>query len=149
MKQYWIPTLTLALLTASVGTWAHMTHGQDGAEHHGSMAQGMHAQGMNHQGMNHQGMNHQGMNHKGMMGHPMQMPSMANGPMSGMSHQQMPPMATDHMKRMSTPEMRALQDEMHSKMQAAKTPEERQALMTQHREKMRGLMNVPGAPATR
>ena len=148
MKQYWIPTLTLTLLTASVGTWAHMTHGQDGAKHHGPMAQGMqgqgmqghgmqghgmHAQGMHAQGMHAQGMSHQGMSPQGMMGHPMQMPLMA----------------ADHMKRMSTPEMRALQDEMHSKMQAAKTPEERQALMTQHREKMRGLMNVPGAPATR
>ena len=99
----------------------------------GMQGQGMQGHGMHAQGMHAQGMSHQGMSPQGMMGHPMQMPLMA----------------ADPMKRMSTPEMRALQDEMHSKMQAAKTPEERQALMTQHREKMRGLMNVPGAPATR
>lgn len=81
MKKILIPAVTLALLTASLGTWAHMPH------EHAGMGQ----------------------------------------PRSG--HQ-----------AMMTPEMRALQEDMHAKMAAAKTPEERQALMTEQHEKMRGKM---------
>jgi hypothetical protein len=81
MKKILIPTLSLALLTASVGTMAHMPFDHAGAAQPGP-------------------------------GHP----------------------------AMLTPEMRALQEDMHKKMAEAKTPEERQALMTQQQEKMREKM---------
>ena len=81
MKKMLISTLSLALLTASVGTLAHMPFDHAGAAQ------------------------------------------------PGPGHQ-----------AMLTPEMRALQEDMHKKMAEAKTPEERQALMTQQQEKMREKM---------
>ena len=77
MKSYWIPALSLALLTTSVATQAHMPHEHTGA---------------------------------------------ANG---GPGHH-----------AMLSPEMRVLHEDMQSKMAAAKTPEERQALMKEQHDKM-------------
>ncbi len=85
MQRILIPAVTLALLTASLGTWAHMSH-------------------------EHAGMGQPGSGHQAIM----------------------------------TPEMRALREDMHAKMASAKTPEERQALMTEHHEKMHGKMSGMG-----
>ena len=81
MKKYWIPAVSLALVTASVGTLAHMPAAQADGAHPGPGRAAMHS-----------------------------------------------------------PEMRAWQAEMHSKMAAANTPEERQALMQEQQEKMREKM---------
>ena len=81
MKKTLITTVSLALLTASVGSMAHMPFDQVGAAQPGP-------------------------------GHP----------------------------AMLTPEMRALQEDMLKKMAEAKTPEERQALMSQQQEKIREKM---------
>ena len=89
MKKYWIPAVSLALVTASVGTLAHMPAAQPDGAHPGPGHAAMHS-----------------------------------------------------------PEMRAWQAEMHSKMAAAQTPEERQALMQERQEKMRekmpGVAGMPG-----
>ena len=81
MKKYWIPAVSLALVTASVGTLAHMPAAQPDGAHPGPGHAAMHS-----------------------------------------------------------PEMRAWQAEMHSKMAAAQTPVERQALMQEQQEKMREKM---------